>query len=160
MSASDDPPARIDFHLLGPDQDVILLACKLAEKAVEAEHRVWMWCADAEQQEALDQRLWAFSATAFLPHGQWSAEAAEESELEPVWLGLTAVPNPEPRGPGFDVLLALGVQPSAVESGYRRVIHLITEPQRPAARDLWRHYQGLGVALHHFDHGREANRTA
>ncbi|MFZ4077576.1 MAG: DNA polymerase III subunit chi [Legionellaceae bacterium] len=61
---------RADFYLLN-DENVdksLHFACRLLEKAYLSGHRIFVRCEDEEQAMLLDDRLWTFSATSFIPH--------------------------------------------------------------------------------------------
>src|SRR5450830_1020827 len=57
---------RIDFH--SNVADSLNYTCRLVRKARAAQCRIVLLSRDAEQQAALDEALWTFSATDFLPH--------------------------------------------------------------------------------------------
>jgi DNA polymerase-3 subunit chi len=63
---------RIDFYILqGSDAAVRLTyACRLAAKAWREGHRIYLHCQDPAQCDALNERLWSFSAASFVPHQQ------------------------------------------------------------------------------------------
>lgn len=57
---------QIDFHTRVSDK--IAYACRLVRKARAAQCKLVLLTSDAEQQAALDNALWTFSETDFLPH--------------------------------------------------------------------------------------------
>lgn len=61
---------RVDFYLLGGSNfaDQLNFCCRLAEKAVSQNNSVHIQTAEAIQNEALNEALWAFKAESFLPH--------------------------------------------------------------------------------------------
>ena len=59
----------ISFYKISGGWDAALhFACQLTEKAFRQQMTVLIHTRDQEQAEKLDQLLWSFSATAFLPH--------------------------------------------------------------------------------------------
>ena len=78
---------RVDFYIL-PDADEDrrqVYLCRLVEKAWRMGHRIWIHAPAAPRAEALDERLWTFSQSSFLPH-----ERAEDGDVDgecPVILG-------------------------------------------------------------------------
>ena len=59
---------QIDFYS-GADNK-LLTACRLTAKAVQQGLSVMIYTPDAECSEKLDNLLWTFSATGFVPHCQ------------------------------------------------------------------------------------------
>ena len=61
---------RIDFYLLSSDQPQTRLAyaCRLAHKAWQKGHRVYLHCASEQMCQELDALLWSFRRDAFVPH--------------------------------------------------------------------------------------------
>ncbi len=62
--------AKVSFYLFekSPERQVES-ACRLSRKILRQSERVWMLCDDAELRQQLDERLWSFDASSFLPHG-------------------------------------------------------------------------------------------
>ncbi len=61
---------RVDFYVL-PNvrrEGRMVLACKIAEKAVTSDHRIFVHAADATQARRLDDLMWTFRDGSFLPH--------------------------------------------------------------------------------------------
>ncbi|WP_263262620.1 DNA polymerase III subunit chi [Pseudomonas sp. RIT-PI-S] len=121
------PSARLDF------------ACKLAEKAWRLGHQVHVHCADAEQRQDLDARLWAFKGESFVPHAQ-----AEELGLAPVTLGLA-----EPAGGNGDLLINLTLAVPTFVARFARVAEIVIAdpPVRNQARENFRFYREQGYPL-------------
>lgn len=61
---------RIDFYVLDQDgeQQQFRYACRLAEKAWKAGHRIHILTASPEASHTLDALLWSFRPDAFVPH--------------------------------------------------------------------------------------------
>lgn len=57
------------YKIPGNAEDALRFACRLTEKAFKQQLSIHIQTASAEQTQALDELLWSFSATAFLPHG-------------------------------------------------------------------------------------------
>ncbi|HZX28033.1 MAG TPA: DNA polymerase III subunit chi, partial [Telluria sp.] len=57
---------RIDFHTNIPDK--LAYACRLARKAYAAKGKLVLLAEDAAQAQVLNEALWTFSDTDFLPH--------------------------------------------------------------------------------------------
>ena len=69
--------AKVSFYLFekSPERQVES-ACRLSRKILRQDQRIWMLCDDAELRQNLDERLWSFDATSFMPHGIDQPEAS------------------------------------------------------------------------------------
>ncbi len=61
---------RVDFYLLAASQPTERLhfACRLAEKAYQQKQQLLLWCEDEATAHTVDELLWTFSDTSFIPH--------------------------------------------------------------------------------------------
>ena len=61
---------KTDFYLLSTasKQDLFLFACKLIEKAYQKGHQVFVYCQHEEDAIEIDELLWSFEQTSFIPH--------------------------------------------------------------------------------------------
>ena len=77
---------RIDFYVLAGQaaNGRIQLACRLAEKAYLAGHRVYLHTASATQASQLNELLWTFKQGSFVPHSLYPAAAGD---ISPVLIG-------------------------------------------------------------------------
>lgn len=132
---------KIDFYILpSPSADARLdFACKLTEKAWRLGHRVYLQCADAEQRDALDARLWSFKGESFIPHS-----LIEEDDAAPIALGLDAQ-----GGVHSDLLVNLGLTPPTDFARFTRVAEIVVEDPaiRQSARESFRFYREKGYPL-------------
>lgn len=71
-------------------EDVLKVACKLTEKAVSHAHQVYILTKSAAQAERLDELLWQFKSTSFIPH---SLASKSQQQAEDVSLGETPPPE-------------------------------------------------------------------
>jgi DNA polymerase-3 subunit chi len=132
---------KIDFYILPSPAPAARLdfACKLTEKAWRLGHRVFLLCADAEQRDALDQRLWSFKGESFVPHS-----LIEDADAAPIALGLAAE-----YGDHSDLLVNLGLAIPGTFERFARVAEIVVEDPaiRQAARDSFRFYREKGYPL-------------
>ena len=77
---------RIDFYVISGQaaNGRSLLACRLAEKAYSLGHRVYIHTASAEQARYMDDLLWTFRQSSFIPHALYPPD---ETDLSPVLIG-------------------------------------------------------------------------
>lgn len=133
--------SKVDFYILPTDSLKARLdfACKLCEKAWRLGHRVYLHCLDAEQRNALDERLWHFKGEAFVPH-----DLAETNADAAVALGLG-----DDAGSHRGLLINLGAQVPGFVGQFERVAEIVVEEPgiRQAARERFRFYREQGYAL-------------
>ena len=141
--------ARIDFH--SNVNDKLEYACRLTRK---------IWAATPEGQpvrrivmvgeksdlKKLDELLWTFSATDFLPHCFIEDEAAVES---PIVLTDDFSSPALVHLPRADVMIHLGMR-------MPRIVEVVTtnEAERLAGRERYKAYRDLGHELHNFDQSK------
>ncbi|WPP45293.1 DNA polymerase III subunit chi [Pseudomonas sp. AN-1] len=134
---------RIDFYIL-PGNDAgarLTYACRLAAKAWREGHRIYLNCQDQDQAEALDQRLWRFSAASFVPHQL--ADAGSDAPLLLAW-GADA-------GGQQSLLINLASTVPAFFERFARIAEVVDQdPQtRDALRASYRFYRERGYAPQH-----------
>ena len=130
----------IEFHVNVPDK--LHYSCRLLRKAYRSGANAVV-TAEPELLLQLDQLLWSYSGTEFLPHCQSDAPATTMA-ASPILLAeqLDVCPS-------GSVLINLGQQ---VPGGFERFERFIevassSEDDRLAARDRWKHYRDRGYAL-------------
>ena len=132
---------QVDFYVLdaGDDQGVRRFACRLAEKAWRAGHRVWIQAASTEMARALDAELWTFREESFVPH----AIAGPGAYDTPVLIGDGAEPEQDP-----EVLINLAPEIPLAASRAGRIAEIVgaDEASRSAGRERFRGYRARGCA--------------
>ena len=133
---------RIDFYLLSSDQPQTRLAyaCRLAHKAWQKGHRVYLHCASEQMCQELDALLWSFRRDAFVPH-----VILGEGPEEAVSCG-----NGEQPGTHADLLINLSDQTPSFFSRFQRLAEIVVEHDgvRLPARERFRFYRERGYPLH------------
>jgi len=152
--------ARIDFHSNVADK--LEYACHLTRK---------IWSATPEGQPArhvvmvgeiadlkkLDELLWTFSSTDFLPHCFIDDEAATET---PIVLTDDFASPALSNLPHADVMIHLGMRMpqdvAALVARFPRIVEVVTvnEAERLAGRERYKAYRDLGHELHNFDQSK------
>jgi DNA polymerase-3 subunit chi len=134
---------RIDFHSNVADR--LTYTCRLVRKAWAAQCRIVLLSCDAQQQAALDQALWTFSATDFLPH-----VAAQHPRAAGTPVILTA--DDQADLPHHHVLINLSGRTPAHFARFERMFEIISadEEDKIAGRDRYRYYKDRGYPLTHF----------
>ena len=152
--------ARIDFH--SNVSDKLEYACRLTRKiwsgtpSGEAVRNIVMVGEKADLKK-LDELLWTFSATDFLPHCFIEHEAASET---PIVLTDDFASAALAQLPHADIMIHLGmrmpVDVPALVARFPRIVEVVTvdEAERLAGRDRYKAYRALGHELHNFDQSK------
>ncbi|GDX61062.1 MAG: DNA polymerase III subunit chi [Nitrosospira sp.] len=129
----------IDFYS-GVD-DKLHTACRLSAKAVQQGLKVMIYTPDAQVTEQLDQLLWTFSSTSFIPHCRANDMLASKV---PVVLS-----QQSEEFLHDDVLLNLNIDYPSFFSRFKRLIEIIgtTSEDIQAARKRYRFYQDRGYEI-------------
>lgn len=134
---------NIEFHVNVTDK--LDYSCRLLRKAYRNGARLVV-TAESELLQQLDQLLWRYSATEFLPHCPSNA-AAHITGVTPIWLAdqLDTCPTVS----AGCVLINLGQHVPGGFERFERFIEVAShlESDRLAARDRWKHYKKGGYSL-------------
>lgn len=133
---------KIDFYVLTESgaQVQYRYACRLAEKAYDAGHRVYVRTANPAEAAALDELMWTFSDRSFLPHELVSASGPTHKTVA-ILIGHEAAPR------DYRSLLINLAEDCPAEAGEcERVAEIVDgDPQRKRlARDRFRYYREQG----------------
>jgi DNA polymerase-3 subunit chi len=133
---------RVDFH--SQVSDKIHYTCRLIRKARAADCQILVLSQNAEQAQTLNQALWDFSATDFLPHVLVEDPLAAQT---PVLLA-TNLSMPLPH---HDLLINLSQSLPDQFQSFQRVIEIISseEQDADAGRQRFRPYQQQGIKPSH-----------
>lgn len=145
---------RIDFYLLESTaaESRLRTACRIARKAVQHRHHVFVNAADAADAERLDDLLWTFSQSSFIPHVVAGRGRPEDGE-EPVVIGVADAhagdDPPAEAGERWDVMINLAHDVPGFFSRYARVAEIVNaDPvHRDRGRQRYRFYRDRGYAL-------------
>lgn len=137
---------RADFYLIDAPRfraDPQLLVCELALKAFEAGLPTVVLARSRAEASALDEKLWAFSDDAFVPHQL----AGDEDDAE--CAVLIAPPDIEapPRA------LVINLREACVRLPCETVKEVVPalESERAGSRQRWKEYQQLGWECRKFE---------
>jgi DNA polymerase-3 subunit chi len=134
---------QVEFHYNVADK--LAYSCRLLRKIVARDLRVVV-IGDGATLQALDQALW-LPPTEFMAHCRAGAPQATLA-ASPIWLVESWA-----GGHTHAVMLNLGAGvPEHFDQVERYLEVVSTHPDDvAAARQRWRHYQGLGMAIERFD---------
>jgi DNA polymerase-3 subunit chi len=151
---------RIDFH--SNVSDKLEYACRLTRKiwsataAGDAVRNIVM-VGDKADLKKLDELLWTFSATDFLPHCFIEDEAAIDTSIVLTDHFMSPALNQLPHA---DVLIHLGMRMPqdvpALLARFPRIVEVVTvnEAERLAGRERYKAYRDLGHELYNFDQSK------
>ncbi|MHB1239537.1 MAG: DNA polymerase III subunit chi [Gammaproteobacteria bacterium] len=140
---------QVDFYILknaaAGTRNVV--ACRLADKAYQSGHRVYLHTACEGDSGELDDLLWTFQAGSFVPHARYPAE---QTPAPPVLIGHLDEPEVEP-----DVLINLSGALPRFFARFTRVLEVVApdDADRERARERFRFYRERGYPLASHDLG-------
>lgn len=134
---------RVDFYILQGDDARTRpqFACRLAEKAWQLGHRIYIHTESAAQTGLLDELLWTWRQDSFLPHGILG-EAGEPAP--PILLGHAGEPDTH-----TDVLINLAPEVPLFFGRFERVAELVDdqEQRKQQGRARYGFYRDRGYEL-------------
>lgn len=134
---------KVDFYT--GCEDKLRTACQLSQKALQNGMCVVIGTPDDTSYKALDQMLWHYPPTAFIPH---CGSAADEAPDTPVLLAQT-----EAKFPHHELYISLHAETPGYFSRFERVIELVSRDEQDSLRGRARYkfYRDRGYELRHFD---------
>ena len=134
---------RVDFYISNNNSNEARtkLACRIAEKAYQMKHKIYMHVDDRQQAEQLDQLLWIFRDGSFIPHCLIDDPNSEHSSI--------LIGYNEPPASTSEVLINISSQVPGFFSRYERVAEVVggDEPSRQKARERFKFYRERGYPL-------------
>lgn len=134
---------RIDFYILADNSgdNRELYACRIAEKAYQMGRHVFLHSESEEQSRRVDEMLWNFRTTSFIPHA-----LHRNSSTSAVTIGHDVEPIDN-----TDVLINLAQTAPVFFSRFERVAEIVDQaPQhKDSARQRFRFYRDRGYELQH-----------
>ena len=136
---------RVGFYVVqAADQaQRMQVAARLADKAFQQGHRIFINAVDESQARSLDELLWSFRPASFLPHGLHGQEHADSIAIG--W-------GQEPEN-HTDLLINLQLNIPRFFSRFARVAEVVTQDPASleALRESWKFYQERGYQLEKHD---------
>ncbi len=140
---------QVDFYLVHdarPDSR-LKLACRLVETAFKHQQSVLIWTQTAQMAEELDELLWRFKQTSFIPHARLEASMSEQMKnLTPIWIG-----HGQQTPPSAAVLVPLSKKIPPFYRQFERLLDPVNgdDTEREAARQRFREYRQQGIEPRH-----------
>ncbi len=133
---------QIDFYLLSTaeEQPRDIFLCKLVEKIYKQHLHVYIHCKDRQETHRLDELLWTFSDTSFIPH---NLVGEGPYTPPPIQLGFDAVPSHS------DVLINLSTTIPMFYTQFRRILEIVPQEQekQAVAREHYQFYKTQNCAI-------------
>ncbi len=122
---------------------LLTVAARLADKAWQQGHRVFINAADESQARTLDELLWSYRPASFLPHGLAGADSSEQ----------VAIGWGQDPGDHNDLLINLQLDVPPFFSRFQRVAEVVTQDDASltALRQSWKFYKDRGYQLEKHD---------
>jgi DNA polymerase III subunit chi len=137
--------SRVDFYVLSDEGNDARLrfTCRLAEKAVEQGHRVYVQTASLAEAQRLDELLWTFNDRSFLAHEVASGGPASH---ERVMLMVGEVEAPVTHR---QLLINLADRLPGDVNAYERIAEIVdVDPERKRlSRERYKQYRERGHTL-------------
>lgn len=116
----------------------ILQACLLCADFYRNNQKVFVYCANQQDAEQLDEVLWQFDAHSFVPHNLAGEGPARGAPIEISWL---------PPKNSRQVLVNLTSTVPAFANRFSQIIEFVpqAEADKEIARQKYKHYRQLGV---------------
>lgn len=141
---------KVDFYILPEDsiEQRHVFACRLAEKAHKLGHHIYIHSEDSTQAELMDQLLWSWRNTSFLPHSIESVntECNQQSPAR-VRIGVDNIRPTTPYANGLMINLSSGVPDFF--SSFDRVAEIVVQQTQVTTntRANFRFYRDRGYQL-------------
>ena len=133
---------RVDFYVLPENKKPERFACALVGKAWTRDHQVYVHTASSADAARMDDLLWTFRDSSFLPHAIMTETGDEDPPIVIGWQ------DKHPRGK--QVMLNLAPAVPSFATDFERIIEIVagSEEDKRQARGRYRHYRDLGCDLH------------
>jgi DNA polymerase III subunit chi len=136
---------RVGFYVVQAARQAqrLQVAARLADKAFQQGHSIFINAVDEAQARSLDELLWSFRPASFLPHG---LHGEENSDTIAIGWGQEPVEHD-------DLLINLQLEIPAFFSRFRRVAEVVTQDAESLAalRRSWSFYKERGYQLEKHD---------
>jgi len=142
---------QVDFYILeaAAAHERLRTACRLAEKAWQKGHRVFIHTDSNETARSLDDMLWTYRQDSFVPHALYGDRLKVDAESsEPVLVGDGTIQPAD-----IDVLINLTETVPAFADKSVRVAEIVGggEAARRAGRIRYRDYRDRGIPIQQHD---------
>lgn len=135
---------QVDFYILLDNSTQERFACTIANKAWLDGKRVYIQTASKEAADVMDDLLWTFRDTSFLPHAMAGTVTPPSETVIVGWADQRPADN--------EIFINLTQDIPATAEGYDRIVEIVTGDllQRENSRKRYRAYRERGYELHNY----------
>ena len=134
---------RIDFYVLEANatDGRLRLACKIIDRAYRSGHSVYLWTRDDQESNLLDDLLWTFSQTSFIPHVRNNGNAGPRAPVH--------IDHHPPKSGAAEVVVSVADQPVEDYSNFVRIAEVVgfDEIEKRSGRFRFKFYRDQGLEL-------------
>lgn len=137
---------RVDFYILHhhtiTQQDYFL--CQLVQKAYLRTHQLYIHTQHQQQAQHIDQLLWTFQDTSFIPHQLFIESEQKFDTILPIQIGYKNKP-----GGIDDILINLSMEIPPFVNQFKRLIEIVPEDEQSKniMRQHYRYYRNQNFQL-------------
>ena len=143
---------KVDFYILPADsiEQRHLFACRLVDKAFKLGHQIYLHTDNEAQAKALDDLLWSWRASSFIPHDIKAPLAAQQ---KPATIQVGYGDADQSAAEHNDLLINLTEQIPEFFSRFERVAEIVVQIPAitDATRNSFRFYRNRGYELESHD---------
>ena len=133
---------RADFYLLTTQDihDRNTFICRLVEKIYQQNLSIYLHCKNREESDTLDELLWTFSDTSFIPH---CLEEESHDFPAPIKLGFDKTPK------SHDVLINLSTSVPIFYTKFRRIAECVIQNDEDLtiSREHYQFYKSQNIEI-------------
>lgn len=133
---------RVDFYVLPENSQRERFVCSLAGKVMQSGHRVYIYTPEQHLAEMLDDMLWTYHDTSFVPHAKTANNPPADC---PVLIG-----QEQELPQGCDVMINLSDSIPPAADHCTRIVEIVAgdEAMRNRSRARYRDYRTREFELH------------
>ena len=131
----------IDFYFNAEDR--LQVACRLAGKAIQQSQRLLIYAPNPETAGRIDKLLWTWPAIGFVPHCAVQASIAADTPV--------LIASDERTPAQCELLLNLGAECPPHFERFTRLLEVVGEADKEAARGRYRFYRERGYKITNHD---------
>ncbi len=130
-------PLQVDFYVLESSDELSRMrtVCRLADKVQRLGHKIFVLTEDSTQSKKLDDLMWTFSQSSFLPHAIFD-DCEPYQDQQPVLI------HHQPVDTESEVLINLQRQVANTDQ-YQRLVEIVNQDEsiRNTGRNKYRAYK-------------------
>jgi DNA polymerase-3 subunit chi len=142
---------QVDFYLLSQagGEAAFLLACRLADKAYQQGHQVYIITQEPAQAQKLDDMLWSFREDSFIPHALSNHDSFQNQPSNADLSPPIFISHQIPPALHQDILINLSNQAAKYFQQFKRIIQIVSAnpADKERARQHFRYYREQGCTL-------------